>query len=202
MLSPEMKSTGEVMGIDREPGIAFLKSQIAAGSPLPKKGNIFISVSDREKESAVPLVRELIEIGFQVFATRGTATLLRDRGIKAQAVFRIPEGRPNALDLIRDGEVSWVINLPSAGRAPLADEKQMRIEAVVRGIPITTTIRGLRAAVEGLHSQSRLDTLDVYSLQELHSHIRLHMEGRAKSAKSKKAPARPVQGHSEGSEPK
>jgi len=183
VLSPEMKSTGEVMGISREPGIAFLKSQIAAGSPLPRKGAVFISVTDRDKAGAVPLAQELVGMGFAIFATRGTATALRNGGIKAQAVFRIPEGRPNALDLIRDGDVNWIINMPYSGMAPMEDEKQMRMEAVVRGIPITTTLRGLRAAVEGLRSQEKLDTLDVYSLQELHGRLHKRMHGGKKTSK-------------------
>jgi len=183
ILSPEMKSTGEVMGIAREPGIAFLKSQIAAGSPLPRKGAVFISVTDRDKAGAVPLVEELTRMGFAIFATRGTATALRNSGIKAQAVFRIMDGRPNALDLIRDGDVNWIINMPYSGMAPMEDEKQMRMEAVVRGVPITTTLRGLRAAVEGLRSMEKLDTLDVYSLQELHSRLHKRTNGGKKPPK-------------------
>ncbi len=189
MLSPEMKSTGEVMGVDREPGMAFLKSQIAAGSPLPLSGNVFISVCDRDKPALVPMARELADMGYHLYATLGTATLLRDHGIKVHALFRISEGRPNAFDLMEEGEIGWIVNTPS-GTQPLMDERKMRTEAVMRGISITSTLRGLRAAIDGLTSLRRIKTFDVYTLQELHSHIRLGAH-KAESAPPGRRPARP-----------
>jgi carbamoyl-phosphate synthase large subunit len=168
-LSPEMKSTGEVMGIDIEPGIAYLKSQLAAGNPMPESGNVFISVCDRDKETIVPLARDLVELGYDVYATLGTATMLREQGIRAKAIFRISKGRPNVLDFIADHEVGWIINTPS-GAVPHADEVKMRAAAVVHGIPITTTVSGFRAAVDGIKSIRRYKELEVCSLQEFSRH--------------------------------
>jgi carbamoyl-phosphate synthase large subunit len=167
VLTPEMKSTGEVIGLDLEAGMAFLKSQTAAGNPLPECGSILVSVCDRDKDPLVPLARDLAEMGYELYATRGTATVLWNRGIQARALFRISEGRPNALDLIRQGVVKWIVNTPS-GQVPRADEIQMRMHAVTHGIPITTTMRGLRAAVQGLACKRRLQSLEVCSLQEYH----------------------------------
>ena len=183
LLTPEMRSTGEVMGIDREPGMAFLKSQIAAGCPVPNGGGVFISVCDREKAAIVPMVQEMVEMGYRIYATLGTATLLRDKGVKSQALFRISEGRPNAVDLMRDGEVKWVINIPDAGTRTQEDEKQMRTEAIIRNISLTSTVRGLRAAIEGLRSYRRLQLIDVCTLQELHSRIRIKALKPAKTAR-------------------
>ena len=101
MLSPEMKSTGEVMSIDPDRGLAYLKSQLAAGNRLPASGSVFLSVRDEDKPHAVELARKLVELGFKLYATRGTSTLLWDNGIKAQAIYRISRGRPNLLDLIQ-----------------------------------------------------------------------------------------------------
>ncbi len=169
MLTPEMKSTGEVMGIDNDAGMAYVKSQLAAGNPLPESGNVFLSVCDRDKEAVLPLARQLIEFGYRIFATRGTATVLRDEGIKADALFRISDGRPNVLDLIQDGDVGWIINTPS-GATPRRDEMRMRAEGILRGIPMTTTISGLRAALQGIEARNRLKTLEVCSIQEFHRH--------------------------------
>ncbi len=172
-LSPEMKSTGEVMGIDTNRGIAFLKSQVAAGNPLPESGNVFISVCDRDKPAVVPIAAELDKLGYVLYATRGTATVLRENGIRAQALFRISEGRPNVLDLMLEKNVGWIINTPS-GAEPRADELRMRADAVLRGVPITTTIAGFQAAVDGLRARRRSGTpdIEVCSLQEYHEKIR------------------------------
>jgi len=172
ILTPEMKSTGEVMGVDRDPGIAYLKSQIAAGSPLPAGGGVFVSACDHEKPGIIGAAKDLVEMGYRLYATVGTSTLLRDRDLKSRAVFRIKDGRPNVLDLIDDGEVGWIVNMPDSGIAPLADEKQMRMESSVRGIPITTTLRALNAAIGGLQARARRDAPDVWCLQDLHTRIR------------------------------
>ncbi|NCA81647.1 MAG: carbamoyl-phosphate synthase large subunit [Opitutae bacterium] len=167
-LTPEMRSTGEVMGIDPDPGLAFVKSQQAAGNPLPPSGGVFISVSGERPSDRVDMVKcakELIGLGYGLWATCGTATLLRDSGVAACAAFAISEGRPHVLDLVRDGAVGWIVNVPS-GCQPQLDEVQMRTEAARRGIPMTTTIRGLRAAVDGLRTLRAHDEFEVLTLQE------------------------------------
>jgi carbamoyl-phosphate synthase large subunit len=170
LLSPEMKSTGEVMGIDGTTGMAFLKSQIAAGNTLPTAGNVFLSVRDADKPSVVPLAKQLTELGFSIYATVGTSTVLRNHGIRSQAIFAIAQGRPNVVDLIEEKNVAWIVNTPSPGVTPRVDEVKMRAHAVVRGIPITTTIDGLRAAVAGLEALRKMDGIEVCSLQEFHRH--------------------------------
>jgi carbamoyl-phosphate synthase large subunit len=170
VLSPEMKSTGEVMGIDMNFGMAFLKSQLAAGTVLPVAGNVFVSVRDSDKEAVIPWVRRLCNLGFTVYATLGTSTVLRNHGIPSQAIFRISKGRPNVLDLIHDKQVSWLVNTPSSGESQQVDEVKMRAEAVIRGIPITTTLNGLEAAVKGLETFRETRRMEVCSLQEYHRH--------------------------------
>ncbi|MEI6127747.1 MAG: carbamoyl-phosphate synthase large subunit, partial [Pseudomonadota bacterium] len=170
VLTPEMKSTGEVMGIDSSLGMAFLKSQVAAGNALPVSGNIFISVRDSDKNEAIPLAKQLQELGFTIYATQGTSTMLRDNGLKSNAIFRISDGRPNLIDMIEDKNVSWIINTPSAGVTAKRDEIQMRAHAVLRGIPLTTTLAGLRAGIQGLETLKRLNQIEVCSLQEYHRH--------------------------------
>jgi len=176
ILSPEMKSTGEVMSIDRDRGLAYLKSQIAAGNKLPQTGNVFISIKDEEqaaeKDKVVKLAKQLVKLGYKLYATRGTSTLLYDAGLKTRAVFRISRGRPNVLDLIRDREVQWIINTSECGEEAMVDEVQMRSQAVVSGIPITTTLAGVTAAIEGLTDKAEFGRFEVCSLQEYHRHIR------------------------------
>jgi carbamoyl-phosphate synthase large subunit len=170
VLSPEMKSTGEVMGTDISQGIAYLKSQLAAGTHLPLDGNVFLSVRDLDKEDAVELGRKLVDLGYNVYATRGTSTVLWNNDIKCRGVFRISDGRPSVLDMIADKEVGWIINTPSTGAGPKVDEIRMRADAVIHGVPITTTIDGLRAAIEGLTALREMDRIGVKSLQEYHVH--------------------------------
>lgn len=166
LLSPEMKSTGEVMGIDMHYGLAFLKSQIAAGNKIPRSGNVFLSVRNQDKTAIVPLAKKLSDMGFILYATIGTSTLLRDNGIKAQAIFRISMGRPNVIDHIEENNLVWLINTPTTGSAPAADEVRMRSHAVIRGIPVTTTISGLEAAIAGLETIRTKPGIEVCSLQE------------------------------------
>jgi carbamoyl-phosphate synthase large subunit len=187
VLSPEMKSTGEVMGIDRTAGMAFLKSQVAAGNSLPTGGDVFLSVRNEDKGDIVPLAAKLQERGYTIYATRGTSTVLWEHGIQSHGLFRISDGRPNVLDMIENGNLGWIINTPSSGANPSRDEVQMRARAVIRGIPITTTIDGLRAAVNGLEALDKAAAMDVCSLQEYHRHSpRLNL-ARAKVAEA--APA-------------
>ncbi len=174
VLSPEMKSTGEVMGIDMDMGMAYLKSQSAASTELPESGKIFLSVCNRDKEDVVPLARELEELGYTIYATLGTATRLCESGIRARALFRISDGRPNVVDMMHEDSVGWIINTPS-GASPHADEVRMRADAVVRGIPVTTTLSGLRAAIQGIKASQRLRDMAVCSLQEFHRHTKFKL---------------------------
>ena len=169
-LTPEMHSTGEVMGLDLEPGPAFAKSQQAAGNPLPLAGGVFVSVSSEcadDREGAIACAREMAACGYVLYATRETATALRDAGIPALAAFAVSEGRPNAIDLMADGTVGWIVDLPS-GCLPLLDDVAVRTEAICRDVPMTTTLRGWRAALEALRAQRQHPELEVMSLQEYH----------------------------------
>ncbi len=167
-LTPEMRSTGEVMGIDPDPGMAFIKSQQGAGNPIPLAGGVFISVSGERASDRLDMIhcaRELLDLGYGIWATCGTATALRDDGVPARAAFAISEGRPHVLDLMLEGTVGWIVNVPS-GCQPQLDEIKMRTEAVRRGVPMTTTIRGLRAAIDGLKILREQESFEVLSLQE------------------------------------
>ncbi len=170
VLGPEMKSTGEVMGIDRDRGLAYLKSQLGAGNALPEKGRVFLSLRDEDKDPAVPFIQALHELGFVIYATRGTSTRCWDAGVPARAVFRISRGRPNLLDLLAGNKVQWIINTTESGAEAMADEIRMRSQAVISGVPITTTLAGFAAAVEGLRDQLEFGRLEVCSLQEYHRH--------------------------------
>ena len=108
-LSPEMHSTGEVMGMDTSKGLAYLKSQIAAGGKLPESGNIFVSLNNKDKERAVPYLKDLAELGFNIYATEGTSTMLYDNNIKSNAIFKISKGRPNLVDLLNENKIQWII---------------------------------------------------------------------------------------------
>src|SRR5436309_9421437 len=132
LLSPEMRSTGEVMGLDADLGIAYAKSQMAANAPLPLCGRVFISVSDAHKKDAVAVARQFAELGFEIISTTGTATVLDKAGLKVQRIFKLAEGRPNALDLLKNREIHLVINTPS-GQVPRADEVKIRTTAVYTG---------------------------------------------------------------------
>jgi carbamoyl-phosphate synthase large subunit len=170
ILSPEMKSTGEVMGIDDSPGMAYLKSQVAAGNNLPTGGNVFLGVRDIDKDSIAPLAEKLIDLGFTIYATRGTATVLCEAGIKCNAIFRISRGRPNLLDMMNDENISWIINTPEPGAEAKVDEIQMRARAVALGVPITTTLSGLSAAIDGLVAMREFGATEICSIQEYHRH--------------------------------
>ena len=171
-LSPEMKSTGEVMSLDRNPAQAYLKSQIAAGSRLPNSGNVFLSVKDQDKDEIVPLAKKLADLGFSLFATLGTSTRLYNEGIKTHALFRISRGRPNLLDLIHDHAVQWIINTSESGAEAMTDEVRMRSRAIAAGIPVTTTVAGMAAALDGIRDQLEFGRFEVCSLQEYHRHLR------------------------------
>ena len=168
-LTPEMKSTGEVMAIDEEPELAYFKSQVAAGSPLPKSGEVFVSLRDEDKEAGVGIVRELVRMGYGVYATRGTSTRLWEAGIETKAIFRISRGRPNALDLLRAGTVKWVVCTTENGNEATEDNARLRSGAVAAGVPLTTTLDGFRAAVRGLAEEDSFGGTGVRTLQEYHA---------------------------------
>ena len=164
LLSPEMRSTGEVMGIDSDLGIAYAKSQIAAGSPLPMTGRVFISVSDVHKKEVVSVAKLYADLGFSLVSTPGTAAVLQKAGLTVQQIFKLSEGRPNALDLLKNREIQLVINTP-AGQTPRADEVRIRTTAVYTGTPIMTTLSGARAAALGI-AALRKSGYQVKALQE------------------------------------
>jgi carbamoyl-phosphate synthase large subunit len=166
LLSPEMRSTGEVMGLDADLGTAYAKSQMAAGSPLPLSGRVFISVSDAHKAEAVGVARQFAELGFELVATGGTAATLQKAGLKVQRIFKLSEGRPNAVDLLKNREIQLVINTP-AGQSPRADEVKIRTTAVYTGTPIMTTLSGAKAAALGI-AALRNKGYEVKTLQEYH----------------------------------
>ncbi len=163
-LSPEMKSTGEVMGIDTSPGAAYLKAQTAAGNAIPPTGGIFLSLRAADKSPALPLIRRLLAHGFTLTCTRGTATFLYDHGIPSRAAYRIHLGRPNLLDFITEGTIHWIINTPETGPQAMVDELRMRTAAVASAIPVTTTLSALSAALIALQAPPPA----LRSLQEYH----------------------------------
>ena len=165
MLSPEMRSTGEVMGLDKDLGTAFAKSQIAAQPGLPTSGNVFLSVKDHDKEMAVEIAKSLDRLGFKIFSTEGTAKVLKDNGIPVTRTYKLNEGaRPNVVDMIKNGEMALIINTPS-GMYPRLDENHIRQEALLKRVCMITTIMGAYAAIKGIEAMGRKD-LDVKSLQE------------------------------------
>ena len=166
ILSPEMRSTGEVMGLDADLGIAYAKSQMAANSPLPLGGKLFISVSDAHKPSVAALAKLYVDLGFELVSTNGTATVLEKAGLKVQRIFKISEGRPNAVDLLKNKEIQLVINTPS-GASPRADEVKIRTTAVMTATPIMTTLSGAKAAAMGIAALKK-SGYAVRTVQEYH----------------------------------
>ena len=175
-LGPEMKSTGEVMGIDADLGLAYAKSQMAAGSPLPSGGNLFISVKDADKPQAVRLAAAFVELGFHLYATSGTAAALAASGVPVKKLFKLTEGRPHVLDMIKNGEIAFIINTPS-GKSPRRDEVVIRGAAVTYRVPIMTTLSAAAASVGGIRSL-KAKGLRVKPLQEYHA--KLQAPGRAR----------------------
>jgi carbamoyl-phosphate synthase large subunit len=166
-LGPEMRSTGEVMGVGTNFGEAFLKAQISAGSPLPDKGTVFISVNDRQKAEAVEVARRFAGLGFNLVATRGTAATLRAAGLTCKMAFKVNEGRPNVVDLLRGGQIQLAV-YTTAGAPAFLDEKAIRRSAVACRVPCITTMSGARAAADAVDARRR-DPIRVWSLQEIHA---------------------------------
>ncbi len=167
VLGPEMKSTGEVMGVADNFGEAFAKAQAAAGQVLPTQGRVFISANDRDKPEIADLARRFVELGFSLVATHGTAKLIEDANLQVERVYKVKEGRPNVVDLIKGDRIQLVINTPH-GPDPWFDEKAIRRAAVTARIPTITTLSAARAACEGIAALQRGD-VKVYALQQLHA---------------------------------
>ena len=174
-LGPEMRSTGEVMGVGQSFGEAFAKAQLAAGTPIPEQGSLFISVNDRDKPAAVEVARKFADFGFELFATRGTAAALKAAGLSSKTVFKVNEGRPNAVDLFKAGKLNLVI-YTTTGSHSFPDEQTIRRNAVLYRTPCITTMSGARAAAEAVSAQRR-DPVRVWSLQELHAKAAVEASG-------------------------
>ncbi len=166
VLGPEMKSTGEVMGIDHAFGIAFAKAQLAAGQILPRKGRVFISVKNRDKRAIIFIAKKLSDFGFQIVATRGTGKALAQSGIPVELVHKVHEGRPNIVDLVKSRQIDLIINTPT-GHRPKRDQVSIRAVAVAHNVPLITTISGAAASVNGIESLLK-EEIQVKSLQEYH----------------------------------
>jgi carbamoyl-phosphate synthase large subunit len=165
-LGPEMRSTGEVMGLDEDLGVAFAKAQAAAKPGLPTKGNVFLSVKDADKPRAVKLAKQLEQLGFVIYSTSGTAKVLAEGGIAVKKLAKIQEGRPNAIDLIKNGQIQMIINTPG-GMIPRRDENAIRSAAYAHNVCLMTTITGAEAAVGGIRALNEKQ-VGVRPLQKYH----------------------------------
>jgi carbamoyl-phosphate synthase large subunit len=170
VLGPEMRSTGEVMGVAATFGEAFAKAQLSAGHVLPTGGMVFFSVDDHDKAAATVLARRYVELGFKLVATEGTANVLEKSGLTVERVFKVKEGRPNVVDLIKGDRIQLIINTPRGGDT-FFDEKAIRRAAVLARVPTITTIAAAQAAVEGIAAIQKRQTT-VYALQQLHAETR------------------------------
>ncbi|MBS0389543.1 MAG: carbamoyl-phosphate synthase large subunit [Proteobacteria bacterium] len=168
ILGPEMKSTGEVMGVGTTFGEAFVKSQLGAGTRLPRSGKVFLTVKNADKQRAVAIARDLAAMGFVLLATKGTAAAIAEAGVAVQVVNKVTEGRPHIVDMIKNDEIAMVINTVEERRNAIADSRAIRTSSLQARVTTFTTIFGAEAAVEGM---KHLDKLDVYSVQELHARL-------------------------------
>jgi carbamoyl-phosphate synthase large subunit len=172
ILGPEMKSTGEVMGVGKTFGEAFVKSQLGAGTKLPRPTDavrkVFLTVKNADKPRAIEVARRLIAYGFELIATKGTAAAIQEAGLPVTAVNKVTEGRPHVVDIIKNNEIALVINTVEERRNAIADSRQIRTSSLMARVTTFTTIAGAEAAVEGM---KYLDNLDVYSVQELHQQL-------------------------------
>jgi carbamoyl-phosphate synthase large subunit len=168
VLGPEMKSTGEVMGVGKTFGEAFGKAQLAAGMPLPRTGRAFISVRDSDKAAVVDIARNLTELGFELVGTRGTARALEAAGIPCATVNKVAEGRPHIVDQIKNDEIDFIVNTTES-RNTQADSNAMRVQALRHKVTYTTTLAGARATLLALRNS---DNSEVNRLQDLHKELR------------------------------
>jgi carbamoyl-phosphate synthase large subunit len=169
ILGPEMKSTGEVMGGASNFGVAFAKAQLAVGQRLPENGSAFISVNNSDKPTVLPVARDLVDLGFRIVATRGTAAYLRAHGVPVEVVYKVNEGRPNVADQILNGQIDLVINTP-LGRESFFDDRAVRRVAMIHNVPCITTLTGASATVSAIRAL-RAQGLDVRALQDYHAEI-------------------------------
>jgi carbamoyl-phosphate synthase large subunit len=168
VLGPEMRSTGEVMGVADSFGEAFAKAQLAAGQALPSKGTVFISVNERDKPHVAEVARKFVDMGFKIVATHGTAEALEEAGMRVERVYKVKEGRPNVVDLIKGDRIQLIINTPQARGEPWFDEKAIRRAAITARIPTITTLSAARAVVEAI-PVLQAGVISVCNLQELHA---------------------------------
>jgi len=167
LLGPEMKSTGEVMGVSSDFGMAFAKAQEAAGYHMPTQGTVFISVNDNDKPGVLPQARALHELGFHILASRGTATYLSEHGVPAETIFKVNEGRPNVVDFIKSRKIDIIFNTPLGGES-FYDDSAIRRSATLYGVLVVTTLTAAAATVSAIEAL-RQQKLDVVSLQEIHA---------------------------------
>jgi carbamoyl-phosphate synthase large subunit len=167
LLGPEMRSTGEVMGLADGFGMAYAKAEIGAGDALPTAGTVFLSTHDRDKPALVPVARRLAEAGFALVATTGTADALAAEGLPVETVLKVHEGRPNIEDAIRSGRIQLVINTP-VGRQAAHDDRYLRRAALDYAVPTVTTLAGARAAVEAIDALQQQHQQEVVALQDIH----------------------------------
>ena len=168
ILGPEMKSTGEVMGVGETFGEAFIKSQLAAGVRLPKGGRAFVSVRDGDKQIAAMIARDLVQLGFTVLATRGTGQVIAAQGVEVTLVNKVAEGRPHIVDMIKNGDISFIVNTVEDTRTAISDSRSIRTTALAQRVTYYTTIAGARAACTGMQA---LAALEPYRLQDLHAKL-------------------------------
>jgi carbamoyl-phosphate synthase large subunit len=166
LLGPEMKSTGEVMGISEDFGIAFAKAQAAAGFKIPTEGTVFVSVNDFDKGGVLPQAQALKRMGFSIVATRGTADFLNAQGVEAEMVYKVNEGRPNCVDLIKSGGIDIIFNTPLGGES-YYDDGAIRKSATLHGVLVVTTLTAAAATVRAIEAL-RERSIDIASLQEIH----------------------------------
>jgi carbamoyl-phosphate synthase large subunit len=176
VLGPEMRSTGEVMGIDAGFGTAFAKSQAAAYGSLPTKGRAFVSVANRDKRAAVFPIKRLADLGFEILATEGTAQVLRRNGVPVEVVPKVHRGPDDCVQRILRGEVDLIFNTPWGSHGPRLDGYEIRTAAVAMNVPCITTVQGAAACVQGIEALLRGE-VGVSSLQDLHARLRAQREG-------------------------
>ena len=165
ILGPEMRSTGEVMGIDESFAVAFAKSQVAAGNDLPREGRVFISMASPHKAAMIEPARRLTDMGFQLVATSGTAEVLREAEVEVEAIKKLAQGRPNLLDYLANGDIQFIFNTPS-GKGARTDEGKIRAAAVAHGVPCVTTVPGCLAVVQALEAMVESPMPRVRALQD------------------------------------
>jgi len=168
LLGPEMRSTGEVMGVGQTFGEALFKSQLGASAGLPEKGTVFMSVKDSDKPKAIAVAQMLHDLGYQLVATRGTAQAIEQAGIPVKTVNKVKDGRPHIVDLLKNGDIQLVITTVSEVRSEIADSRSIRTTALAQRVTYYTTMAGGRAAIEGM---KHLDRLEVNDLQGLHRRL-------------------------------